>query len=233
MKSNPLAGALFALLILAGCAATIEPVTAAMVNAYLAADTELWIKDYEARGYKVARTPRFVQNVKMRVMVGATATEAAMVGKAVAILNALLPEGRRVPFNVDDRTRETDELEPGGVYVFFAHYAEWPEAVKIANSPHRTLAAAWPFVREKDAGHRIVGGAVFVNSERVKTHSGKDLVEVILPRVPARRREITSRFETLPPNHHELRGAVAAPRPTCTPWISPHFRRSMVLNRDS
>ena len=180
MKSNPLAGALFALLILAGCAATIEPVTPAMVNAYLAADTELWIKDYEARGYKVARTPRFVQNVKMRVMVGATATEAAMVGKAVAILNALLPEGRRVPFNVDDRTRETDELEPGGVYVFFAHYAEWPEAVKIANSSHRTLAAAWPFVRDKDAGHRIVGGAVFVNSERVKTHSGKDLVEVIL-----------------------------------------------------
>ena len=33
MKSNPLAGALFALLILAGCAATIEPVTPAMVNA--------------------------------------------------------------------------------------------------------------------------------------------------------------------------------------------------------
>ena len=52
--------------------------------------------------------------------------------------------------------------------------------MKIANSPHRTLAAAWPFVRDKDAGHRIVGGAVFVNSERVKTHSGKDLVEVIL-----------------------------------------------------
>ena len=164
-------------LFVSGCAPEVTP---ELVAAYLEADTAQY-QAKRGRGRTLPHPPVFVHRPTVHLLRGATENQAEVVGKAVAVINAMLPGAERGDFDPTARViYGYGNWRDGRVYIGFRPYADWPGLARDDSDPHSELILGVAIPKtEPNKPERIIGGLVLIDPDRVARSRNNTLLSVV------------------------------------------------------